>query len=687
MIKSRRLFCFIISTLLLCCLFNTFTDDVKSETTTPLEGNATELSLAALFSDHVVLQRDKPIKIWGWSNVGGRVVVSLGGNSESAVSDATGKWMLTLPAMPAGGPHELIVRGAETITVRDVLIGEVWVCSGQSNMSYNMSRFPNCAAEVPQMKYPMIREFKTFRVSAPTPQADVLGAWAVCSPDTAARFSATALYYAVELYKALGVPIGLLNSSVGATTVETWTDTETLNADLDQESREKKQAEAAASAAASAESLATYAKDVKKFLSKVGANPSVIIGDTEDAFINPDLADPAWTPTKVPTECDSGVTWFAREVVLPKEMVGKELTLNLGTVNKEEITFWNGVRVGEQLFYDKGSVHTIPAKLVKAKNILSVRCTGYRGGGISGGQSLSVAGGQPLSIAGEGWKQQTYAIEPQYPKVGGGVSTLYNGMIAPLIPYTIRGAIWYQGEQNTGNAYAYRKLFPDMIKGWRKNWGQGDFPFYFCQLANYHPKQCAVAVKHSWPLLREAQAMALSLPNTGMACLIDIGKLGTYERDIHPANNRDQGKRLALIARDKTYGEDIVSSGPMYDSMTIKDDKIIVKFKSVGSGLLRAGITGWYDHTIIPLPTHPPGLAISGFTIAGADGDFRMADARIVGKDSVEVWHPRVPEPKYVRFAWHANPLHNLYNMEKLPAVPFRTDDFDLLKETGKGKK
>ena len=172
--------------------------------------------------------------------------------------------------------------------------------------------------------------------------------------------------------------------------------------------------------------------------------------------------------------------------------------------------------------------------------------------------------------------------------------------------------------------------------------------------------------------------MALSLPNTGMACLIDVGKLGTYERDIHPANKLDQGRRLALIAREKIYGEDIVSSGPMYDSMTIVGDKVVVTFKSVGSGLMRAGIKGWYDHTIIPLPTHPPGQAIHGFTIAGADGDFRMAHAQINNKNSVEVWHPKVTEPKHVRFAWHRNPLHNLYNIEMLPAVPFRTDVIDL---------
>ncbi|GAH01312.1 unnamed protein product, partial [marine sediment metagenome] len=273
------------------------------------------------------------------------------------------------------------------------------------------------------------------------------------------------------------------------------------------------------------------------------------------------LSDAAWTPATLPMKCGNGVTWFAREITLPPEMIGKELTLNLGTVNKEEITFWNGTRIGSQLFYRDGSVHKIPAALVKeAKNMLSVRCTVYRGGGISGEQSLSTKENQTLSLAGDGWKHRVYAAPPVFPKelaVRGVAGGLYNSLIHPPIPYTIRGVIWYQGEQNTNRPHQYRKQFPEMIQGWRKNWGQGDFPFYFVQLANYHPKQSAVGTNHDWPLLREAQMMVLSLPNTGMACTIDIGKWGCQARDIHPANNRDQGKRLALIARDKIYGEDI----------------------------------------------------------------------------------------------------------------------------------
>ena len=646
--------------------------------------NAVEADLkpGSLFQDHMVLQRDKPIKVWGWSDAGDEVTVSFAGQTEVAAAGKDGKWIVILDALKASSEGRVMglasSAGKRKVEIRDVLVGEVWVCSGQSNMSYTMSRFGNCQREVPQMKYPMIREFKVFHADRATPQKEVFGAWAVCSPQTASRFSATALYYAVELYKALGVPIGLINSSVGGTDARQWSDLATLEAEPLNETAllARKARVAAVEAADSPEAIAAYEKALREYLAVVGVNVALVNEERERAFLKPDLSDARWTPTGLPQSTGNGVAWFAREVTLPKEMAGKELVLNVGSVGRERTAYWDGVRLGSNRSL------TIPASRTEGRtHLLAVRAAGIRGGGMSGAVTIAADSGQALSLD-DGWKLHIYAREPSFPKeqsVGGVAGGLYNGMIHPLIPYTIRGVIWYQGE-NGPEGYTYRKVFPQMIQGWRRNWGQGDFPFYFCQLANYHPKQNAVAVRHDWPLLREAQAMALSLPNTGMACLIDIGKLGTYERDIHPANNQDQGKRLALIARDKIYGEDIVSSGPVFNSMTVKGDKIVVKFKSVGSGLLRAGIAGWYDHTIIPLPTHPEGLAIHGFTIAGADGDFRMAYARITGKDTVEVWHHKVPEPKYVRFAWHRNPMHNLYNKEKLPAVPFRTDTLDLSK-------
>ena len=649
-----------------------------------------ELRLSAIFQDHMVLQREKPIKIWGWADAGDKITVAFAGQTKAAEAGKHGKWMVTLAPLKASAKGRKLrvstidaQHATRDIIIRDVLVGEVWVCSGQSNMSYCVMRFRNCAEDIPKMNYPLIRHFKVSHVDCTTPQEDVTGAWAVCSPDTVARFSATAFYFGLELHMALSVPIGLINSSVGGTTIEQWTDAATLEANPDNAPYVEKRK--AAIEAANPELLKVYQKSARDYLSLVGVNPSVVIDGREDALLSPDLSDAAWRPTTLPRKCASGVTWFAREVELPKDMIGKELTLNLGTVNKEEITYWNGTRIGSQFFYRDGSVHKIPAALTKgAKNVLTVRCTAYRGGGISGGQSLSAADGRSISLPDDGWEFRVYAVEPVFPRElsKGAGSGLYNGMIHPLIPYTIRGVVWYQGEYNTARAYEYRKQFPEMIQAWRKNWGEEeDFPFYYFQLANFKAKQSAPAEtrpEHNWPALREAQMIALSLPNTGMACLIDIGELGVNPRNIHPSNNQDQGKRLALIARDKVYGENIVSSGPMYDSMTITGNRIIVRFKSVGSGLMKAEPRSRYDHTIIPTPEHPKGTGILGFTIAGADGHFVFAKATITGKDTVTVWSERIQKPLHIRFAWHANPHHNLYNIEGLPAPPFRTDDIDL---------
>jgi len=670
--------------------------------------HAGEFKVANLFQDHMVLQRDKPVKVWGRADAGAKVTVQFAprpgsgqaAQKKTATASKDGRWMVTLDPMKASSEgRTMTIRssiGNQKSEIINVLVGEVWLCSGQSNMSYDMSRFPNCAADVPNMKYPMIRHFKVVAAPIAAEEKDVWGSWAVCSPETADRFSAAALYYAVELNKALGVPIGLINSSVGGTSAYQWSDPKTLAADPEIAAKLEEQKEQAAKVVAKADpkQMAAYREAMRQYQALVGSNVGSIMPGREGEFIKPDLSDPKWKPTTLPHVIPAGgITWFVREVELPEAMRGKDLTIDVGRVYREESTYCNGVKIGSKRFYRDPSVYTIPASLTGgAKIVLSVRAVNIRGGDMSGKQSLTGPDGTSLALSEDGWKVHLYAARPVFPKelachafYGG----LYEATIAPLIPYAIRGVIWYQGE-NGPRADKYPKVMSDLITDWRRNWGIGDpstgsgqaFPFYFCQLANYHSKQTAVD-EGGWAWMREAQAKALELPNTGMACLIDVGKLGCQARDIHPRNNLDQGRRLALIARDKVYGEDIVSSGPMYDSMEIEGDKIIVKFKSVGSGLLRAGITGWYDHTIMPLPAHRRD-SIQGFSIAGADGDFRMAHAHITGvagvkgRDTVEVSHPKVPEPKYVRFGWHSNPLHNLYNMEKLPAVPFRTDTLDL---------
>lgn len=455
--------------------------------------NAADLKLSSLFQDHMVLQRERPIKVWGWSDAGDKVTVSFAGLTKRATAGKDGKWMVTLAELKASSEGRVMTVASsasrQKVEIKDVLVGEVWVCSGQSNMMYTMSRFGNCAAEVPQMKYPLIRHLKVSIAQRATPQQDVFGAWAVCSPETAARFSATALYYAVELYKALGVPIGLINSSVGGTTVEQWSDLAALEANPDNEpvlqKRTAKVAAVEAAARANPELVAAYEKALRKYLSVVGVNPAAVNAEREQAFIRPDLSNALWTPTTLPRSIGNGVAWFARKVILPTEMIGKELTLNVGQVRRERTTYWNGIKLGTK------STHTIPASLTKgAKHLLSVRAAGIRGGGVSGEPSIIGSDGQTLSLTGDGWRLHVYASEPSLPKelsVRGVASGLYNGMIHPLIPYTIRGVIRYQGENNSGG-YRYRKLFPDMIRGLAQELGARRFPVLFLSTRQLSPQ-------------------------------------------------------------------------------------------------------------------------------------------------------------------------------------------------------
>ena len=463
--------------------------------------------MASLFQDHMVLQRDTPVNVWGWAEEGTQVTVQFADQKKTATTDKNGKWLVTLDPMAAWGEGRTMTFassiGNQKSSIKDVLVGEVWVCSGQSNMQYTMSRFPNCAADVPNMKYPMIRHFAVVR-GALTPLADVLGVWSVCSPETADQFSATALYFAVELYKVLNIPVGLINSSVGATSAYQWSDPETLAADPDIAPKIKEQkakaAEMEAAQKANPGLMPAYEKAMLEYLAKVGGNIGIIVPGREKEFIKPDLSDPQWQPTTFPGTCGNGITWYAREIELPGAMVGKDLILDAGSS-----LFWNGVEVGSKRFHRDSNVCTIPAALTKeAKNVLSVRASSVLIGGLSSKPSISVADGPSLSLSGDGWLRRMYAGEPAFPEgLPAGQSFyggLYNGMIAPLMPYAIRGVIWYQGE-NGPEGYTYRKVFRELIQSWRKNWGQGDFPFYFCQLANYHPKQHAIATDHDWPLI------------------------------------------------------------------------------------------------------------------------------------------------------------------------------------------
>lgn len=641
------------------------------------------MKLAALFSDHMVVQRDIPIPVWGWADAGAAIAVEMAGNTAAAVAGADGKWRATLPALPAGGPYTLTVRGTTTLTVNDVMVGEVWICSGQSNMQFTVSVANDAEVEIAAAEYPGIRLFSVPRVAAITPQDDVDSAWQVCSPDSAGNFSAVGYYFGRELHQRLGVAVGLIDSSWGGTVAEAWTSREGLLAEP------------------SLADMVTYFEKNLENQEQMQAEHRVRLAAWEKIYLKADpgnsgfargWADPAtstadWAVIPAPGSWQShgldfsGVLWFRKEVDVPAAWAGQTLTLRLGACDKNDVTYFNNVQVGALSMEDCPDswnvprVYTVPGELVKpGKNLIAVRIYShwYAGGfmGQAPQMRLEMADGNatPLPLAGE-WQ---YAVEHNFgrvvvagmptPPLGAGNQNapyaLYSGMIAPLAPYGIRGAIWYQGESNATRPVQYRTLFPAMISDWRRVWGQDDFAFYFVQLANYMARGPQPA-ESNWAALREAQSMTLALPQTGMAVIIDIGDAS----DIHPRNKQDVGLRLAVNALTNTYVlPDITPSGPQYASAEVEGNKIRLRFDYVDGGLVAKG------------------GALTSFAIAGADRNFVWGDAVIDG-DTVLVSSPSVPNPVAVRYGWADNPACNLYNAAGIPASPFRTDTWPVGEE------
>ena len=479
-----------------------------------------EIKLPHVISDHMVLQRDMALPIWGWAEPGEAVTVKLGKQTVQAKADAKGKWMVKLAAMPAGGPLEMTVAGTNTITVKDILVGEVWVGSGQSNMAMSVAGCTDAKKDIAAAKFPNIRLFTCPRRPSGQPESDINAAWRVCSPGTVAYFSAAAYFFGREIHKELKVPVGLVNTSWGGTRIEPWTPIEGFEA---------------------VPKLASHVKRVK----------------------------------------DANATYR------------KMLTERLGDMRAWVEDAAKALETGERI-----------------PNMPNVK------------HSLNSHGRE---------------------------TGLYNGMVAPLVPFAIRGALWYQGEANRYDGMHYFEKMKGLIAGWRKVWGQGDFPFLFVQLAPYRYGGDPAALARCW----EGQTATLSVPNTGMAVTNDITTLG----NIHPPNKQDVGKRLALWALAKTYGKDgLVYSGPLYKSSKVEGNKIRISFDHVGSGLASRD-----------------GKPLNWFQIAGADKKFVDAQAKIDGA-TVLVWSDQVAKPAAVRLGWNQEAEPNLMNKEKLPASSFRTD-------------
>jgi sialate O-acetylesterase len=621
-----------------------------------------DVKMPRIFSSNMVLQQGIEIPVWGWANPGEKVTVALNKQTVTVRTGKDGRWKVKLPVQPYGGPHTLAVTGRNRIVFENVMIGEVWIASGQSNMEWQLSQSNHAQEEIAAAEYPDIRLFQVPKAVAQLPQEDISsGEWKACTPESSANFSAVAYFFGREIHRKLNVPVGLIQSAWGGTVAETWISPETIENDPDFAEPLK---------TLRSMDLATYEQQqLERVKALLGGNiPTEDKGlaDDKPVWSAIDLDDGDWKSLVVPRYWEEqgyaqidGIGWYRKEILLTEEQSQSNVTLHLGKVDDSDITWINGIEVGKtDGLYDKDRIYTIDAKHLRpGKNMLVVRVNDTGGnGGIWGdpkNQFLAI-GSEKVDISGD-WKFRISKASLSSVNVGPNShpTLLYNGMIHPVVPYAIKGAIWYQGESNASRAKQYQRIFPALITDWRQHWGQGDFPFLFVSLANFM-KPAEVPGESNWAELREAQTKTLSVPNTGMAMAIDIGEAN----DIHPRNKQDVGLRLSLNALKIAYGKDVVHSGPLFKSVEFAEDKAIVNFDHTGSGLMAKDKYGY----------------VKGFTIAGADNKFYWAQARIIAKDQVEVYSPEVKAPAAVRYGWADNPDDvNLYNMEGLPAVPFRT--------------
>lgn len=613
-----------------------------------------ELRVARIFSDNMVIQQGIDAPIWGWSDPGAVVKVDFAGKQYETVADSIGKWLLRIQPMQAGGPFELKVKdgkGRETKTFTNVMIGEVWLASGQSNMNYSLGSVLNSGNVLKEADYPNIREFRTPNEVSRFPVQDLNGGeWVICSPKTAGSFSAVAYFFARALHMDRKVPVGIIHTSWSGTICEAWISAEmlsTIPAFKDRVVRDIYKSDADWSA--------LHAQGVEKDRMReeiVKTSDAGLKLGAHKLRFNDKNWKTAVYPVYPPRVGLGGykLLWLRKEIEVPAGVTGKDLELHLGKVMTGDVTYFNGQEVGRER-WDGVRTYHVPAKLVKkGKNVIAVRLLSEWGNGRLGDEVsdpyLYTADKKwNLSLKGD-WKYNG-TIEPELP-VGRGYSNeltaMFNTKIAPLVPYGIKGFLWYQGEGNSGNPDLYRQLQPTLITDWRIRFEQGYLPFLFVQLPN---------IEGGWHYFREAQAASLSLPNVGMAVSLDVGD----PYDIHPNNKQPVGERLYLRAKEIAYKEKGgVYEGPVFESFRVDGNKIGIKFSSIGSGLISKD-----DQ---PLRT---------FEIAGKDKQYKPANAVIKG-DEVWVWNDEITEPLAVRHAWSSNPRVNLYNKEGIPATSFRTD-------------
>jgi sialate O-acetylesterase len=625
-----------------------------------------QVMLPRLVSDGMVLQRDVKVKIWGWAKENEKITVQFLKSIYKTTADIKGEWSVQLPKLKAGGPYvmEIITKGNKTI-IKDIMIGEVWVCSGQSNMELNMRRVsPLYESDIANSENPDIRYFEVpDKYNFISPQKDLKsGKWEKPNPTSVLNFSAVSYFFGKMIYEKYHVPVGLINSALGGSPVEAWISENALKEFPQYYDEAQKFKDS------------SYIKEITdNDNGKINAWNSLLrqkdegYKDPQNIWYNSSLDTTGWSSMSVlgfwsKTKLGSvnGVVWFRKKIDIPQSLAGKPARLILGTIVDADSTFINGIFVGTTSYQYPPRRYTIPGGLLKAgENTLVVRIINSAGkGGFTNNKKYAIEyEDTSISLQGE-WKYKLGArMEPLPGRtvIQQEPSGLYNAMIAPLLNYSIKGVIWYQGESNTDRAAEYNKLFSTLIEDWRKNWEDGEFPFLFVQLPNYSQPGNVPSVS-KWALLREAQLKTLSVPNTAMVVAIDIGEA----EDIHPLDKKDVAERLFLAAENVAYGDDKIEySGPIYKSMDIEGNKIILSFAHTGSGLIVKG-----------------GGELRRFAIAAADKKFIWAKAKIEDT-KVIVWNDNISQPVAVRYAWADNPEGaNLYNKEGLPASPFRTDNF-----------
>ena len=620
-----------------------------------------QVRLPNLVSDGMVMQRDVPVKVWGWSSASENVMVTFRDKSYHAVTGPDGKWVVTLPAMQAGGPYKMEIASSNHISIENILIGDVWICSGQSNMVLPIDRVKDLyTGVISSSDNPYIRHFLVLnRYDFNASQEDLpSGKWESANPESLLRFSATGYFFARELYEKYHIPIGLINASVGGTPVEAWLSEDALKPfpsylDMARICRDS-----------------NFVNGIKEEEQRVNNAWYGYIGKhdmgwkSEKPWFDTLYDASSWSTMHLPGCWEeqglidiNGVVWFRKELNIPHSMIGKPAKLLLGRIVDWDSVFFNGSFVGSTTYqYPPRKYEIAPNLLKEGKNVIVIKVISNSGhGGFIKDKPYQLIAGQTIELIGE-WQYKIGVVTGplpaptffQYKPMG-----LFNGMIAPLLDYAIKGVIWYQGESNTSKSSEYCALFSALINDWRQKWNQGSFPFLYVQLANYMQSKDQPA-ESEWAALREAQLSTLAVPNTGMAVTSDIGEWN----DIHPLNKEDVGKRLALLAEKLAYNEkDLVHSGPLYKSMKIKGNKVVINFTNTGSGLFAKG-----------------GSELKHFAIAGADKKFLWAQTRIA-RNKVIVWNDNISHPVSVRYAWADNPESaNLYNNEGLPASPFRTD-------------